>query len=263
VEEKSRRILLVDPDENFRSGISSLLKSRNYTVVEGTNFTEASEFLSESNFDCLVMNVNLPEMDGCEAVPIIRNLNSKMKIILTSDRNTRNLEAKVTEQNVFYYFIKTFPYQELFLALESVFEAVEMKKAVAYIGTICLDHTKKKTLGYDEQTVKIRQFCREQGIELVEVIRETDCDAPCLDRPGIKELLGKCSGVDHVIVERPWCIGRRASILGQFLQVLRTYDVRLLCATHLWDAASQYVRRFYSTLDGKFPARGSDRPGLN
>jgi len=119
-----------------------------------------------------------------------------------------------------------------------------MKKAIGYVSEINLDYCKSK-IGCDEQLKRIESFCKDNDMELVEVVRDSSHDPNLFNRPGIQCLLAKCQKVDFIIVERPWCLSRRSSILDEFLMRLDNTRVKLVCATQLWDCASQYVRRYH------------------
>jgi len=116
-----RRILIIDPDPKEREDISVFLKKENYFVETGRGLTDAIKKISEGGFSCLVMDVNLPEMKGYEAVPILKNIDPKIKVIMTTKKNTKRLEAKVREQDIFFYFIKSFGKEELKLAINNAF----------------------------------------------------------------------------------------------------------------------------------------------
>ena len=116
-----KRILIIDPDERQRSLLSSFLKKENYHVETGKGLQEAVKKVSEGSFNCLIMDVKLPEIKGYEAVPIIKNIDPNIKIIMTTNRNTKKLEAKVREQDIFFYFIKSFGKEELKLAINNAF----------------------------------------------------------------------------------------------------------------------------------------------
>jgi two-component system phosphate regulon sensor histidine kinase PhoR len=118
---RERRILVIDPDSRTRKDIETLLKNENYYVESGRGLKEAVEKVSKGYFNCLIMDVNLPEMKGYEAVSILKNLDPGLKIILTTGKNTKRLEAKVREQNIFFYFIKSFGKEELKLAIKNAF----------------------------------------------------------------------------------------------------------------------------------------------
>ncbi|HHF42913.1 MAG: hypothetical protein DRI99_01980 [Candidatus Aminicenantes bacterium] len=119
--EIERKILLIDPDPRDREILAALLREENYSVETGKSLKEALEKLAQGGFHCLVMEVHLPEMKGYEAVPIIKNLDPNLKIIMMTNKNSRQLEAKVREQDIFYYFIKSFGQEELILAIRNAF----------------------------------------------------------------------------------------------------------------------------------------------
>jgi len=97
------------------------LKNENYYIETGQTLTEAIKKISQGCFDCLILDVNLPEMKGYEAVPVLKSIDSKIKIIMTTGKNTKRLEAKARAQDIFFYFIKSFGKDELKLAIENAF----------------------------------------------------------------------------------------------------------------------------------------------
>ena len=116
-----KRVLIIDPDPWERRDLAKYLKAENYYIETGKNLSEAIKKISEGVFSCLVMDVNLPEMKGYEAVSILKNLDPRLKIIITTRKNSKRLEAKAREQDIFFYFIKSFGLDELKLAINNAF----------------------------------------------------------------------------------------------------------------------------------------------
>ncbi|MCJ7643540.1 MAG: response regulator [Candidatus Aminicenantes bacterium] len=116
-----KRILVIDSSAKVRRDLETFLKNENYYIETGRRLTEAIKKISQGYFDCLILDVDLPEMKGYEAVPILKNLDPKIKIIMTAGKNTKRLEAKVRAQDIFFYFIKSFGKDELKLAIENAF----------------------------------------------------------------------------------------------------------------------------------------------
>ncbi len=123
-----QRILVIDPNARVRKDLEIFLKNEKYYVETGRGLTEAITKISQGYFDCLIMDVNLPEMKGYEAVSVLKNLDPKIKIIMTTSKNTKRLEAKVREQDIFFYFIKSFGKDELKLAIKNAFDQERSKK---------------------------------------------------------------------------------------------------------------------------------------
>lgn len=119
--EGEKKVLIIDPDPKDRRDLAQYLRNENYYIETGKNLSEAIKKISAGCFNCLVMDINLPEMRGYEAIPIIKNLDSRLKVIMTTKKNTKKLEAKVREHDIFFYFIKSFGKDELKLAIKNAF----------------------------------------------------------------------------------------------------------------------------------------------
>jgi DNA-binding response OmpR family regulator len=131
----ARRILIVEPDPRtsqdlfalFHSQRGSSLQDR-YELQVATSLSEAAEIAQTIRFHCVILDVNLPEMKGYEAVPLVRTINSDPPVIVITAENSPELEAKVREQDVFFYHLTSFDYDELRLAVESMFEKLPTLK---------------------------------------------------------------------------------------------------------------------------------------
>jgi len=116
---KERNLLIIDPDRKERQNLTAFFRKENYYVESGKGLSDAIKKLSEGCFDCLIMDVNLPEMKGYEAISILKNIDPHIKIIMMTEKNTKRLEAKVRGQDIFFYFIKSFGKEELKMAINN------------------------------------------------------------------------------------------------------------------------------------------------
>ena len=58
------RLLLVEDDESLALAIEFTLKDENYDVVRASNFKEGLRLSFESDFDLILLDVNLPDGSG-------------------------------------------------------------------------------------------------------------------------------------------------------------------------------------------------------
>ncbi|MDH5203980.1 MAG: response regulator [Nitrospirota bacterium] len=117
-----RRILIIDPDSRAAREMSHLFTDKGYDVETSGGITKAAERIKDVKFDCIIMDVDLPEMKGYEAVSILKAIDPKAQIIMTAVENTLELEEKVRKQDIFYYYIKSFDWEELKEAVRDVFK---------------------------------------------------------------------------------------------------------------------------------------------
>ena len=125
---EERKILILDPSDNDRKIMAHFLRSHGFQVETEKGLSEAIQKISESSFACIIMEVNLTERKGYEAVPMIKNIDPQTKIIMTTKKNTRTVEAKVREQDIFYYFIKSFEKEADKIKLEDSEKVKQFKK---------------------------------------------------------------------------------------------------------------------------------------
>lgn len=124
----ARRILIVEPDRQVAEEVYNLLHSEygrfereRYELEVAESVTEAIEQVEAVDFHCVIMDADLPEMDGHEAAGLLKTIIRDTPIILTAEHNTPELETKVRERDVYYYHLRSFAWDELRLAVGSVF----------------------------------------------------------------------------------------------------------------------------------------------
>jgi DNA-binding NtrC family response regulator len=118
----NKKVLIVEPDIKYARELFVILADEDYDIILSRSFDDAAKKLKAGKLDCIIMDVNLPDMKGYEAVPIIKKIDPKIQIIMVADQNTRELEAEVRKQDIFYYYIKSFEPCELKLAVCGIFE---------------------------------------------------------------------------------------------------------------------------------------------
>ena len=72
IQTSSLSVLLVDDDNINRLAANTLLTQRGHKVVEAEDGRQALEKLFSNEFDIILMDIHMPELDGIEATKIIR-----------------------------------------------------------------------------------------------------------------------------------------------------------------------------------------------
>jgi DNA-binding NarL/FixJ family response regulator len=91
---KKFRLAVVDDHSLFRRGLVSLLADMQEfkVVAEAGNGREAIQVVGETNPDVVLMDVNMPVMNGVEALAAIRQSNQGIKVLmLTISQNDNDL----------------------------------------------------------------------------------------------------------------------------------------------------------------------------
>lgn len=102
------RVILADDHPVMRTGIRSLLGSKRdiQIIGEASNGEEAIELVDKLNPDVLVLDIEMPQMDGIEATRKLRKSGSHTFILILSSYAEKDYIRLVLEQGVSGYLVK-------------------------------------------------------------------------------------------------------------------------------------------------------------
>ena len=83
-----RRILIVDDHNDMRSFIRSMIETEENNIVEGINGVEAVDLFQSKTPDLVLMDLEMPVMDGLAATEEILKLNSKARVIVITQHES-------------------------------------------------------------------------------------------------------------------------------------------------------------------------------
>src|ERR1700748_620139 len=85
----ARTILLVDDDQDLRETlVEQLGLYEEFSVIEEANATKGIQAARGGQIDLLIMDVGLPDMDGREAIKLLRKGGFKSPVIMLTGHDT-------------------------------------------------------------------------------------------------------------------------------------------------------------------------------
>jgi len=76
-----KRVLIIDDDARNIFALSATLKAKSYDCISCSGAQEALELLKgDKEVDVILIDMMMPEMDGYEAIPLIKGLDKRNKI---------------------------------------------------------------------------------------------------------------------------------------------------------------------------------------
>ena len=92
------KVLVVDDDQVLRESVKQALQFHNFLVETATNGKEALHAVYKQKYDMVVMDVNMPEMDGMQALKEMKKFDQSLIIlILTAYSNVSDAVTAVKE----------------------------------------------------------------------------------------------------------------------------------------------------------------------
>ena len=100
-----KKILIVE-DETFVRFLYKELLSKDYEIEEAIDGFEASEMIESNKYDIVLLDVNIPFVNGIELLKKIKGKNIKAKIIMISAYGMEEKKEKARELGAVEYLVK-------------------------------------------------------------------------------------------------------------------------------------------------------------
>lgn len=119
-------ILVVDDEENIRKLIRKYAVFEGYEVTEASDGMEAIEICRKQDFDIIVLDVMMPEMDGFSACKEIRKTKN-IPVLMLSARGEEYDKLHGFELGIDDYVVKPFSPKELMMRINAIIKRTGMK----------------------------------------------------------------------------------------------------------------------------------------
>jgi two-component system KDP operon response regulator KdpE len=117
------RVIVVDDEPNLIKFVSQNLRARGYDVADASNGLEAIERVKEYKPDLVILDINMPGMDGLEACGYIRQISDAAIIMLTASGNEGD-KIRALDTGADDYLTKPFAIGELMARVRAVLRRV-------------------------------------------------------------------------------------------------------------------------------------------
>jgi len=89
------KVLLVDDEEEFLEALSERMRAREMEVSTSTSPAEALKRIENESFDAIVLDFQMPEMDGLQVLKILKEKRPELQVILLTGHATlqKGIEA--------------------------------------------------------------------------------------------------------------------------------------------------------------------------
>jgi DNA-binding NtrC family response regulator len=114
------KVLVIDDEEGIRDILDTILRRKGYDVVLADGGRKGLELFRRERPDVVVLDLNMPEMNGMAVFQHIRQLNPGQPVIILTGAGTFALEEQLRACGVNEYVEKEFSLHHLGDALKRV-----------------------------------------------------------------------------------------------------------------------------------------------
>ncbi|MDA0148207.1 response regulator transcription factor [Vibrio sp. LaRot3] len=162
----STSILLVEDDPALNHQLSSLLCSQHYQVTSLDCGEKALNVLSDHHFDLVLLDINLPKVDGFEILNVIRG-RTKTPVVMLTAYGAEEHRIKGLRYGADDYISKPCNFEEVSLRIEAVLRRTQQASNVTPSSRY-LSH-QELTLDRHQHTVTVNNEESSQDVVLTPI----------------------------------------------------------------------------------------------
>jgi two-component system, OmpR family, KDP operon response regulator KdpE len=141
-------ILIVDDDASVRRALHTTLQTLGFSTSEASGGEEALELARTAPYDVVLLDVNMPGMDGLETCRQLRRMLPRIAILMLTVRDSEDDKVQALEAGADDYVTKPFHIRELTARVRSAVRRVQALEdntnATICIGDLELDPARRE-----------------------------------------------------------------------------------------------------------------------
>ena len=134
------RVLIVEDDPVLADGLLHVLRQSRYAVTHENNGKRADHLLAVQEFDLVILDMGLPDMDGVEVLRRLRHRKKKVPVLILTARDEVQDRVLGLDLGADDYLTKPFDLPELEARVRSLLRRGQAASgAQLQAGSLCLD----------------------------------------------------------------------------------------------------------------------------
>lgn len=151
-------LLYVEDDQELREQFVRIFQSKFKQVIEAGDGIEALEKYELRNPDMMLVDINIPKVDGLEVIELVRKNDKHTPIVVLSAYSDQTKLLKAIKLGLSDYLIKPVPQKKLISIFETL--SIGFQKRVIEEGTVSLKNgyfwrNDEKILLYNDEIITL------------------------------------------------------------------------------------------------------------
>lgn len=134
------RILLVEDNQALAEGLAQLLTGAGHAVDRVADGASAEALAAAESFDLVILDLNLPEMDGLSVLRAMRGRHNQAAVMILTARGAPEDRVRGLDLGADDYMVKPFDIGEFEARVRSLLRRqAGLRAAVVTVGEVTLD----------------------------------------------------------------------------------------------------------------------------
>src|SRR5450755_328204 len=164
------KVAIADDHALFRAGVKTALSVRKdiEMIAEADNGMQLLNLLKHVEPDVILLDIQMPIMDGIQTLPEIRKLYPHVKVIILSMHNDHSMISKLMEVGANSYLTKNSDSETIYQAIKTCYEQefffndLTNKALLSGLRTKKTDHTQEDVQLNDKELRILKLMCEEK-----------------------------------------------------------------------------------------------------
>lgn len=148
-------VLIVDDEAELRKSVESILVTAmpdiQFTVTEAANGKEALSFFNQNDFDLVLMDVRMPEMNGLDALKAMKDSDPRTFVVIMTAHSNLSDAVTAIKEGAYDYVEKPVDPARLTEIVRKSLEASEMISSLALSNPIFDDDVESEFVGSSQK----------------------------------------------------------------------------------------------------------------
>ncbi len=127
---KTIHLLIVDDDETIRRLMRDFFEGLGYEVATAANGSEALKEISRVDFDCIISDRVMPDMDGVELLKQLRTVRKKVPFLMVTGYPTIQTAVEVMKEGAYDYISKPVHMEDVRLKVERALHTKGLERSL-------------------------------------------------------------------------------------------------------------------------------------
>ena len=154
------KLLIIEDEASLQELMTATLKKEGYVVENAMDYNEAMDKLGAYNYDCVLLDLNLPGGNGLDILEHVKKYCNKLNVIIISARDSIDDKVRGLELGADDYLAKPFHLAELSARIRSVVRRSRNDGELTYkAGNVVLeDVSQRLTVAGKEVSLLKKEF---------------------------------------------------------------------------------------------------------